>query len=57
MYKKTNASIVKKIVLATILVGSSILQATDVVHYDIRDEKPAQVSKPNYPNNDIHVNK
>ncbi len=45
----------KTIVLAVVL-ALSALQAEDVVHYDTHETKKPEMSKPNYPNNDIHTN-
>ncbi|WP_188108573.1 hypothetical protein [Sulfurimonas lithotrophica] len=44
----------KKIVLATALLLGS-LQADNIVHYDTKEAKTSSISKPNYPNNDIHT--
>jgi hypothetical protein len=42
----------KKIILLIALTLGA-LQANDIVHYDTREVK-TPISKPNYPNNDIH---
>ena len=44
----------KKIVLAIALI-TTMVQAENVVHYDKKVKKEKTVSKPNHPNNDIHV--
>jgi hypothetical protein len=33
------------------------LQADDVVHYDIKEVKKPEMSKPNHPNDNIHTQK
>lgn len=44
----------KKIVLAIALITAAA-QAEDVVHYDKKAGKEQTVTKPNHPNNEIHV--
>ena len=45
-----------KIILAIALTLGA-LQAEDVVHYDKKDAKKAQTSKPNHPTNDLYTKK
>ncbi len=42
-----------KIILAIALTIGA-LQAENIVKYDIRETKKPQISKPNYPNNDLY---
>jgi len=42
-----------KIVLAIALTLAA-LQAEDVVHYDIKEIKKPQISKPNHPNTNLY---
>ncbi len=44
----------KKIILLTVLILGA-LQAESIVHYDTKDTKDVQTSKPNYPNDDLHI--
>ena len=46
----------KKIILTAVLLLSA-LQAEDIVHYDTKDLKESQISKPNYPSTDLHTQK
>ena len=45
-----------KIILAiTLTLG--VLQAENVVHYDKKGKKKAQITKPNYPTSDLYTKK
>ncbi|MBU1658843.1 hypothetical protein KKG72_07320 [bacterium] len=46
----------KKIILAMALILGS-LQAGDVVHYDTKETKKPEITKPNHPNSDIYTQK
>lgn len=46
----------KKMILAMALIFVA-LQAEDVVHYDKKETKQPQISKPNYPSDTIHPEK
>lgn len=52
----TKGNKMKKIILTMALVFVA-LQADDVVHYDTKEVKKPEMTKPNYPNNDIHTEK
>ncbi|MDA3947550.1 MAG: hypothetical protein PF439_12800 [Helicobacteraceae bacterium] len=41
--------------LFIIALFATIAQAQDVVHYDQNEKPDKNISKPNHPNNDIHV--
>jgi hypothetical protein len=45
-----------KIILASALTLGA-LQAENVVHYDKKDAKKAQITKPNHPTNDLYTKK
>ena len=45
-----------KIILATALTMAAI-QAEDIVHYDTKDAKKAQITKPNHPTADLYTKK
>ena len=45
-----------KIILATALTLGA-LQAENVVHYDKKDVKKPQITKPNHPTNDLYTKK
>ncbi|WP_345993096.1 hypothetical protein [Sulfurimonas sp. HSL-1716] len=56
MLNGSNVLSVKKIMLVAVLAFSS-LQAEDVVHYDKREVKKPEMSKPNHPNDNIYINR
>jgi len=46
----------KKIILATALLFAA-LHAEDVVHYDTKDVKKSEISKPNHPSSELYTKK
>lgn len=52
----TKGNKMKKMILAMALIFVA-LQAEDVVHYDKKETKQPQISKPNYPSDTIHPEK
>ena len=44
----------KKVILTTVLLLGA-LQAEDVVHYDTKDTKQPQITKPYHPSTDLYT--
>ena len=47
-------NIMKKVILTAVLLFSASLVA-DVVHYDTRDTKKPEITKPNHPSIDLYT--
>ena len=44
-------------ILFAIALTLGVLQAQDVVHYDKKEAKKSEMSKPNHPNSDLYTKK
>ncbi len=46
-----------KKVLLSIVILATLVQAENIVKYDTKEVKEAEMSKPNYPNSDLYTKK